>query len=358
MVTAAQQNPSNAGNKVTDTHTYFLVNDTRYDNHFGGLTVIRNLHAGMSARGWRCTGSLPVSSSSRHLLAHQEAIRAARQIIINGEGSLHHNSRNTRRLLDICKKLFGTHPLVLVNAVWQDNDPTEWVPLLREFRAVYARDRRSRQQLQSIGVDAQYAPDLTFYDYPSFPAQVRTDYLCTDSVNKAWTTAALETCRQDAMLNFITLFTASLCHRRGPKDWHKAMKYRIYPLLQQYLKIPVPPRYRSLPYAEKDIAGLLRKIASCRAICTARYHALCFAMQQNTPFVAVASNSHKSEALLEEAGIPASEYMLSLKDSATVKTKLEQAEKAYSGIEPLIRQFNHSAKDKINRMFDHLAGEQ
>ena len=337
--------------------TYFLVNDTRYDNHFGGLTVIKNLQAGMSTRGWHCCGSLPVSSSSRHLPAHRNAIRTARRIIINGEGSLHHNSRNTRRLLEICKNLRQTHPLILVNAVWQDNDPAEWLPLLRDFKAVYARDRRSRKQLQEIGIAAQYAPDLTFYDYPTLPAQPRADYLCTDSVNPVWTRAALAACRRDEQLTFITLFTASLRYRRGPKDWHKILKYRLYPLLQQNLKIPVPPRYQSLPYAVDELNALLQKIAACRAVCTARYHALCFALQQETPFVAVASNSHKSEALLEEIGIPPKLFMLAGNDIDELKTKLMQAEDAYPGIQPAIQRFKQSAKQKINSMFDQIAGE-
>ncbi len=336
--------------------TYFLVNDTRYDNHFGGLTVIKNLHAGMTFRGAHCTGSLPVSSSSRHLKHHRRALRAAQRVIINGEGSLHHNSRNTRRLLKICRMLAATHPMILVNTVWQDNDPAPWLPLLRNFLAVYARDRRSQSQFHDIGIDAEYAPDLTFYAYPSFPTQPRSGYLCTDSVVSTWTEAALKACQQDEQLDFMTLFTRSLRYRRGSKDWHKALKYRFYPILHQRLGVRVPPRYRSLPYAVNDIGKLLQKLAACQAVCAARYHSLCFALQQNSPFAAVTSNSHKSISLLEEIGIPPDRFTIKTEDMHALKTKLKQAEQNYAGIESRIEHFKHTAKTKINSMFDHVAG--
>lgn len=336
--------------------TYFLVNDTRYDNHHGGLTVVRNLHAGMQARGWTCTGSLPVSASPRHLRRYRQAIGAAELVIVNGEGSLHHDSRNAQRLLGICNALEGTHPLALVNALWQQNDPAVWAPLLRKFRAVYTRDRRSQAELATIGVDAGFAPDMTFYAYPEFPNPSRTGYLCTDSVVAKWTKAALCACEQDDQISFMTLFTRSLPYRRGPKDWGRAIKYWLFPLLDQKLKVNVPPRYRSLSYAMNDTTTFMHRMATGRAVCAARYHALCFALQQNTPFLAVASNSHKSEALLEDAGIPAAPFMMAMDDVPRLRENLERAEKMHAGIAADVRRFRQSARERIDSMLDDVTG--
>ena len=151
--------------------TYFLVNDTRYDNHHGCLTVVRNLHVAMSSRGWTCTGSLPVSSAAKGLEAKKGELDAADLVIVNGEGSLHHDSRNAGRIFDICQALQSSHELALINSVWQNNDAQKWRPLLDKFKAIYVRDRRSQRQLAVIASSVGYAPDLTFYDYLRFTGQ-------------------------------------------------------------------------------------------------------------------------------------------------------------------------------------------
>jgi hypothetical protein len=336
--------------------TYFLVNDTRYDNHHGGLTVVRNLHLGMERRGWRCVGSLPVSASVCQLGPLRHRIREAQRIIVNGEGSLHHDSRNTGRLHAICSALQDTHPVYLVNAVWQDNDAARWKPVLARFAAVYARDRRSQRQLQTLGVEAGYAPDLTFYDYPRFEVNSRSGYLCTDSVLNDWTTEALRLCEQDQEIGFLTLFTGEMRYVRGPRDWNKRLKYRVYPWLRKTLGVQVPPRYRSLPYARKDTGVFLKTVASCRAVCVARYHALCFAMQQQVPFIVAASNSHKSEALLEEAGLPVDPYLVGRGDIRRLRDRLEQAACDYPAITERVADFNDAARTRIGEMLDRITG--
>jgi hypothetical protein len=334
---------------------YFLVNDTRYDNHHGGLTVVRNLHLAMSRRGWTCTGSLPVSSSARHLPRHFRAIEQASLIVVNGEGSLHHESRNTRRLFDICTELAQTHPVALVNAVWQDNDAVRWKPLLERMALVQTRDRRSQDQLRAMGIAAKYAPDLTFYEYPRFPGIERPRFGCTDSVLKSWTARALELCRKDSNIDFLTLFTRDLRFRRGPRDWAKALKYRLYPGLNRLLGIPVPPRYRSLLHAENDTAAFLHRLASCRALCAARYHALCFALQQNVPCIAVASNSHKIESLLEDAGLTVADHVIDPAECDRLKERLDQAVARHPAVETRIAEFNRTARERIDAVFDRLA---
>ncbi len=336
--------------------TYFLVNDTRYDNHHGGLMVVRNLHLGMTRRGWTCTGSLPVSATARQLTSHHRQIHDARRIIVNGEGSLHHDSRNANRLRAICDTLQKTHPVCLVNAVWQDNAAGRWKPVLDRFASVYARDRRSQRQLQALGREAGYAPDLTFHDYPRFAPRPRERLFCTDSVLNAWTSAALRLCEQDDGIVFQTLFTGEMQYIRGVKDWNKRLKYRVYPWLWKRCGIKVPPRYQSLPYAQRDTEAFLRALASCRAVCVARYHALCFALQQQVPFLVAASNSHKSESLLEEVGLPVEDFLIDRNHIGHLRDRLEQAVHDYPAIAERIADFNRVATQRIDNMLDQITG--
>lgn len=336
---------------------YFLVNDTRFDNHHGGLTVVKNLQLGLERRGWTCTGSLPVSATARQLPRHRPQIEAARLVVINGEGSLHHDSRNAGRLFEICAELQPVRPLALVNALWQDNDLARWKPLLARFVAVYARDRRSQAQLQAGGIDADYAPDLTFYEYPRFTGQPRARFGCTDSVLKSWTAQVLQLCQADEDFTYLPLFTGQLQFRRGARDWEKALKYAVYPWLSRICEVPVPPRYRALDCAIGETEAFLCRLASCRAVCAARYHALCFALQQNIPFVAVTSNSHKSEALLEEVGLPRENCLIGPNETEDLKARLEAAVAGHPAVAGQIEEFNRRARQLLDGMFDRIANQ-
>lgn len=228
--------------------------------------------------------------------------------------------------------------------------------MLAHFVGVYARDRRSQKQLQAIGIDAGYSPDLTFYDYPEFPSISRSGFLCTDSVLSDWTKQALHICHNNSAIDFLTMFTGEMSFSRGTRDWDKRIKYRVYPWLWQTLGIPVPARYRSLPFAIKDTTAFLKKLSCANAVCVARYHALCFVLQQRVPFVAVASNSHKSESLLEEVGLPIDQFTMGRDDLVEIRTKLEQAGRIYPHYAAQITDFNRNAKHLIDTMFDQILG--
>lgn len=336
--------------------TYFLVNDTRYDNHHGCLTVVRNLHAAMQARGWRCTGSLPVSSSVTGLARRRNELKGADLILVNGEGSLHHDSRNAKRLLAICERLVSSHPVVLLNSIWQENDPEKWHSLINRLHLVFVRDRRSQQELSKIVGSVNYAPDLTFYDYPKLEKQTGGRYLFTDSVLSPLTEKLLQRAEGDPEIDFVTLFTDQLIHTRGLRDWAKRIKYKVYPNLWENFHINVPPRYKTLKFAFTKTEDLLGHLASSRGVCAARYHALCFVMQQQVPFVVIQSNSHKSESLLEEAGLPLDRFSIPPDDIFRIEECLENVAECFSRFVPQICQFNKHARHQIDEMFDMVTG--
>ena len=126
------------------TKNYYIVNDTRYDNHHGCLTVIENLKSAMKQRGWNCIGSLPVSSSLQDLERYFPKDLTPDLIIVNGEGTLHHDGRNCKKLLTVCKKLQESYSVVLINALWQDVDPTI------EGQQQYPKGHHGQQLLMGI----------------------------------------------------------------------------------------------------------------------------------------------------------------------------------------------------------------
>ncbi|MCS5588948.1 MAG: polysaccharide pyruvyl transferase family protein [Candidatus Thioglobus sp.] len=340
--------------------SYFLLNDTRFDNHHGCLTVINNLHHAMADRGWECLGSLPVSSKPSHLSRFFPKGDKPGLIVVNGEGSLHHSKRNSRNLLAICAELQKDYPVVLINALWQDNQIEKNITTLQAFKVIYTRDKRSQKELLNAGVNAKYAPDLTFYKYPTAEKPTLSNtYACTDSVINTWSIKARQLCDNKKNLDYLTMYTGKITHKRGLKDQIKSMKNSVYPRLYKYLKINVPPRYRvaSNEKAENTDA-FIKKINQYNAICVARYHALCFALQQNIPFVVISSNSHKSEALLEEVGIPVNEFSSKESDADLLPEKLISAAELAPKYKAQIKLFCSNAKTLIDKMFDDITEEK
>jgi polysaccharide pyruvyl transferase WcaK-like protein len=138
------------------------------------------------------------------------------------------------------------------------------------------------------------------------------------------------------------------------RDGLKRLKYTLLPSLSNQLPDAVPPRYKALCHSTDDTPELIAQIASARAICTGRYHALCFALQQNTPFIAVPSNSGKIEALLMDVGLPRNIYLLYKRDHASLHNGLERAIDRHPTVEATIKAFNDSARQKIDDMFDSI----
>lgn len=360
MVSSTKQNTPHARDLLVRKNYYFLVNDTRYDNHHGCLTVIKNLEMAMIERDWLCCGSLPVSSDVQALSRHQDAINKADLVIVNGEGSLHHDKRNANRLFDICCLLQETKPVVLINALWQENDPVKWTPILKHFKAIYVRDKQSLNMLEELSIVANYAPDLTFYSYPQISKQktAHKNYGITDSVINKWAERALAYAKHNDNVDFLTMFTGRLTYRSGVKGHLKHFKYGLYPILSKTLGIPVPPRYKSLEYAVSDTHEFLRILKQYDAVCVARYHALCFVIQQEVPFVAIASNSHKSESLIAEIGLPVNLFMASPKeindDKHTLSEKLEYSAIHFQEYRMKVKDFKHQAKLELDSMFTHI----
>jgi polysaccharide pyruvyl transferase WcaK-like protein len=92
-----------------------------------------------------------------------------------------------------------------------------------------------------------------------------------------------------------------------------------------------------------------------RLLVTARYHALCFALQLNIPFLAIESNTFKIQGLLKDIGIDNFRFV---KKSDQLNFSKENLEKYFyfSNNElKKIKDYNNLAKIKINNLFDDIS---
>lgn len=91
------------------------------------------------------------------------AIEAADAVIVNGEGSIHHNGPIAADLACLApySRSLGK-PCYLINSLVQANGPAIMADL-SAFSSIWTRDRRSADELRKHGIASEVCCDLSFF---------------------------------------------------------------------------------------------------------------------------------------------------------------------------------------------------
>lgn len=200
-------------------------------------------------------------------------------LVVNGEGSMHHDSEGCRRkMAEIGAALNAGRRVMLVNTVWQDN-PKQYAELLTQCDQVVAREICSARELAEAGVQAEVKIDQSFFrriDEVDDPVDFGGAVLVTDFFSREFETFAKITGAWAKKFTYLDL-----------RDW-------------AWSKL-----VRSLPTASLLVTG--------------RHHAVYAACRARLPFLALEGNTHKISGLIQTAGsdIPIFESFADLKVSMT-----------------------------------------
>ncbi|WP_117235663.1 polysaccharide pyruvyl transferase family protein [Vibrio maerlii] len=267
-----------------------ILNDTTPDCHYGCSRVISNLNALIEEFGGKVIHSLKIDKKIDNPLT-KEYLLEADIVIINGEGTFHHGAKRAYEMLQLVAKL----PVkkYLVNATY-DSNPNEFSLLLKNFDGVTVRETKSQQQLSQCGIHSIVLPDLSLYSN-SLDLKQRRGYLYGDSVNfrLAWKIHQLFQNREGFSVNRI-------CYTSN--RWKQVNRY----ILKGIRKFDFTKyKTRNLFVASTQITDeeYHMEVARAEGIITGRYHAICYAINSYTPFLAIGSNSHKIEGLMEDIGL-------------------------------------------------------
>lgn len=280
-----------------------LMNHTNMQgHHFGCARVMRFIESGLSGRGCAITARLDGKMNWQRNMGALAALSDCDAIVINGEGTLHHGRKKATWLMEV-----ATHPatsgkeLALINALYQEN-PDSWIPMIRRFRHLYARDARSAALMSAhAGRPVTYFGDLSMSEGSMPPLPSRNGILIGDSVRKSATerlcSLAAEVSRE-VKVNLIPL-TVSLREEnpfrpwlfRRIRGWSVARRQRL-----------LMRRYPLLHYAASE-GEFISRLRECALCVTGRFHGVCLNLVTGTPFIALSSNSWKIEALFEDAGL-------------------------------------------------------
>lgn len=235
--------------------------------------------------------------SDPHLL---KALKQARLIIINGEGTLHDSSAAGERLLQIVDYAHSHDiPCTLINCGWQNNDAQQSARL-KLFALISARDSASALEIRKINQSCRIVPDLSIYPQRTSTAQRRdSKVLVTDSVIPQQA-LALEKLRKRISGDTLSIAYSS-------PGFLGAYRF-IRPVvsrndLQHPLHVVrlLAMRYRLMRHSSQLTTEFIKQIASAGLLISGRFHACTLALTTGTPFVAIASNTRKIENLIHDA---------------------------------------------------------
>ena len=277
-----------------------LINDTRADLHHGCWRVMRTLEGQLARVGFEVVARAPAHADWRKDPAISDAILKAALVVVNGEGTIHHDRPAGAALLaaGAAAKAAGV-PAALINASWDANGPA-YTAALADFALVSARETRSAAQIQAAGLTARVVPDLSFFEEVAPPA-ARAGVGFTDSVLRP---VALDLEAARKRLGGIAL----PIHFNGPGLKGDLRNLRDGVAKRDladpgFLVRSIAARLAWRAAETRDESVYMGRIAALSLLVTGRFHAATFALAARSPVLAVESNTHKIGATFDDAGL-------------------------------------------------------
>ena len=261
-----------------------IINDTQVGMHFGTRMVMAAYRKLLKDRRVELVGTLKRGvlwgdKSSRKLLDKADLI------IVNGEGSLHHNGFSY--LLAVAAQ----YPSILMNSVFQDMSSA--YQKLKQFRHIAVRESMSADHMYATyRIRPEVIPDMSFALHGTLPqfAGNGRDFFFSDSVIRDG------------------IYTHSAFDRR-----------------------------------------FVENMAAHKRACCGRFHAICVAAMIGIPFSAWRSNTWKNKAIMLDMGIPElyahtqSDAFMLVPDSASDSV----ADYAHKAVKKINNLFDRIANGKI-----------
>lgn len=268
-----------------------VFNDTRWRGHYGCQGVMDVLLAELTVRNLQPVFVWHVTRDWRNHMNELPAPGTIDAIVVNGEGSIHHNNPRAHYLTEIAT-LAKDHyqiPSFLINATLYKNERTIYQNI-SDFDAVYVRDRGSLAELQRYGLTGKVVPDLTLSLPEHDENPTRQGITITDSV-KTETTEKLRALSRNLRTNYINFLCPPPRPNRhdlgSPRKFMRKLKWHIYGRVSN----------RQRP---DSLSDFLKLIQSNKLVVTGRYHAVTLCLRTATPFIACESNTPKVSWLLND----------------------------------------------------------
>lgn len=275
-----------------------LVHTTAQLGHHGCTLVCRQIGALASESNIDVVSWLPLFFAEQSFDWSRYDL-----VIVNGEGSLHHSRKAARRIAALGAFFADRQiPAYLINTVYQENDPRTAAGVAR-YRRVFVRDSLSKAEAEGAGVSATVVPDLSLSWVPPARAQKNgAGIVVSDSTCHA-TAAELFGLARSLGVPFFSLLTRPPVLPDFP-DRNLRQRLRHHIRRGLYRLLPDGAQKAKILNQQADFNSFIRWLDKEAAFVVAgRFHAVCFCLLLEIPFLALPSNTRKIEGLCADAGL-------------------------------------------------------
>jgi len=278
------------------TITAVVLNDTSRHGHHGCALVMQTISSLATAHGIEIIATCPLRIDWRNQPDVVAAMERAQLIIVNGEGTIHHDAPAGRTLLraGVFARERGK-VAALINMTWEANSAS-LTEFARSFDLVSVRESASAAELGLARIQCRLTPDLALWSIAPRPEQQpRKGVAFTDNVVTGRTLA------QYAAMRRLGARPLSLLHGQGQR--YLAGSFRRY--LRAGASLAAAWNAAAADHASQhpDIGRFLKQVRSRALIVTGRFHMVIMCLATSTPFLAVSSNTHKIDAVLSDVGL-------------------------------------------------------
>lgn|GEM_PF-945289 len=353
-----------------------IFNDTNTDtsNHYGCSLVMYNLVHKLKQNNLNPVFFWPVGVDWRD---HKELIKKNFNffaIIVNGEGTIHHNKEKEKANYIVEIAEFAKNelkiPAYLINTTLHENTQDLYKKIIY-FENVYVRESSTKGILKEQGIESNIIPDLTFAAPINLNGQKRSanSYLITDSTFNdlrgklknfsteiGWEYVSMKV-RQEQ--SFTTKYARKFQKLSKKKNLSTLKKFFSYPIKIEESFHQTLKEWRK-PYVKEylnlvDHSWFIEKIKSKSFVLTGRFHTITLCVKTETPFVALESNTPKISALLTDI-FGSDQRVISQEQLKEFEVNIPEKYLNFSDNELLaIRRFNERAIINIDTMIQDIA---
>lgn len=327
-----------------------FLNDTSGHHHFGCFRVMRTIEDALKARGIEVTAKSLVRQDWERDADFLKALRAADLIVINGEGTLHHGSRHAEKLLKVVRDPNrGDIPIVILNALFQDNPP-EWDQLLNQVSLISVRDSRSFAELKDryCGELHQTLDFSLFEPFANGEGTERISLIIGDSFFRDVTEDLANLSDNSAADIFLPIVRTIKSSKPQFSPIRRMLREAVIFMHRNLFRL----RHPKTKYCKSEYE-YLNELSKGELHITGRFHSVCFSLLTLTPFLVLSSNSWKVEALIEDLGL-ASHRVMKFEDIQRSIQRSENHDFLESEISSIETGLSRN-REMINRVFDRVA---
>jgi polysaccharide pyruvyl transferase WcaK-like protein len=276
--------------------TAVLINPTSAIGHHGCTLVCRQLEAIALEAGIQVVSRLPLASDWDKL-----APAAFDLVLVNGEGTLHSNSKGAGRIANVPDwSLKHGVPCFLVNTIYENNDEAI-AGKIRMFTLVFARDSSSAAELNKRGIAASWLPDLSWTWQPELSAkEKRPRSIAVMGSTLQGLREELYELSRSLDADYLPILARPASNITGGNT-SRLSKYYVKRTLA---RIPFGGAWRARwRNAKPTFEEFVDSLNQATCLITGRFHGAIMAMHAGVPVLALRSNTRKMDTLFAELGM-------------------------------------------------------